>query len=294
MPKCNLIVDSCSDIPFEIIDKPGITLLKFPYFFGDEEFRDDLFQSTPAKAFYDRMRAGATPTTAQLPLKELIDTFTAVAESGVPTVYLAFSSGLSKTFEVAQMAAEQVQAKHPDMELYLVDSLTCAAGESLFVAEGVRRWEEGATAKELADWAMEARWKVNMYFTVDSLEWLARGGRLPGGVAFVGSKLNLKPIMRIGKEGTVEVNGATRGRKKSLAKLREIFEEKHDEGSEYQQVVCQGGDCIEESDSIVDALKAAHPGLEGFGGQTGPTIGTHGGPGVVLLAFWGPDRRTDK
>ena len=117
MPNCNLIVDSCSDIPFEYIDKPGITLLKFPYFFGETEFRDDLFQSTSAKEFYGRMRNGEYATTAQLPLKELIDTFTAVAESGVPTVYLAFSSGLSKTFEVAQMAAEQVQAEHPEMEL---------------------------------------------------------------------------------------------------------------------------------------------------------------------------------
>ena len=294
MPNCNLIVDSCSDIPFEFIDKPGITLLKFPYFFGSEEFEDDLFQSSPANEFYDRMRAGATPTTAQLPLNMLVDTFTKVAESGIPTVYLTFSSGLSKSFEITQMAAEQVQAEHPEMELYLVDSRTCAAGESLFVLEGIRQWESGMSAKELADWASEARWKVNMYFTVDSLEWLARGGRMPSGVAFVGSKLNLKPIMCIGKDGAVQVSGATRGRKKSLAKLREIYEEKHDVNSPYQQVFCQGGDCLEESDGVLEALKAAHPGLECYGGQTGPTIGTHGGPGVVLLAFWGPDRREGK
>ena len=294
MPNCNLIVDSCSDIPVEFIQKEGITLLEFPYYFGTEEFRDDLFQTSSAKEFYDRMRNGAFPTTAQLPLKELIDTFTEVAKSGVPTVYLAFSSGLSKTFEVAQMAAEQVQAKYPDMELYLVDSLTCAAGESLFLFEGIRQWESGLSAKELADWAMEARWKVNMYFTVDSLDWLAHGGRMPSGVAFVGSKLNLKPIMCIGKDGAVSVSGAVRGRKKSLAKLRDIYEEKHDPASPYQQVFCQGGDCIKESDGVLEELRAAHPGLECYGGQTGPTIGTHGGPGVVLLAFWGPDRRNMK
>jgi len=67
MPNCNLIVDSCSDIPVEFIQKEGITLLKFPYFFGEQEFRDDLFQATSAKEFYDRMRAGEFPTTAQLP-----------------------------------------------------------------------------------------------------------------------------------------------------------------------------------------------------------------------------------
>ena len=294
MPQCNLIVDSCSDIPFEIIDRPGITLLQFPYFFGETEYHDDLFQSTTAKEFYDRMRAGETPTTAQLTIPMLIDTFTKVAESGVPTVYLAFSSGLSKSFEVAEMAAEQVKANHPEMELYLVDSLTCAAGESLFIYEGIRQWERGMSAKELADWAMEARWKVNMYFTVESLEWLARGGRMPSGLAFVGTKLNLKPVMCIGKDGGTAVSTATRGRKKSLAKLREIYEEMHDPDYPSQLVVCQGGDCIEESNGVLEQLQAAHPGLEVLGGQTGPTIGTHGGPGVVLLAFWGPDRRTLK
>ena len=294
MPNCNLIVDSCSDIPFEFIDKPGITLLQFPYFFGETEYHDDLFQSTSAKEFYDRMRAGETPTTAQLTIPMLTETFNKVAESGVPTVYIAFSSGLSKSFEVTEMAAEQVRAEHPEMELYLVDSLTCAAGESLLLCEALRQWESGLSAKELADWASEARWKVNMYFTVDSLEWLERGGRIPSGIAYVGSKLKLKPVMRIGKDGGTQVYTAVRGRKKALAKLCSVYEEEHDPESPYQQVFCQGGDCIEESDGVLADLRAAHPGLECYGGQTGPTIGTHGGPGVVLLAFWGPDRRNLK
>ena len=291
MPNCNLIVDSCSDIPFEFIDKPGITLLQFPYFFGETEYHDDLFQNSSAKEFYNRMRAGETPTTAQLTIPLLTETFTKVAESGVPTVYLAFSSGLSKSYEVTEMAAEQVQAKHPEMELYLVDSLSCAAGESLFVYEALRQWESGLSAKELYDWAMEARWKVNMYFTVESLEWLERGGRIPSGVAYVGSKLNLKPVMRIGKDGGTQVHTAVRGRKKALTKLVSIYEENHDPQSPYQQVCCQGGDCPEDSAKVLADIKAAHPEIECIGGQTGPTIGTHGGPGVLLMAFWGQDRR---
>ena len=294
MPKCNLIVDSCSDIPFEFIDREGITLLKFPYFFDEVEYLDDLFQETPASEFYGRMRAGAIPTTAQLPLAMLIDTFTKVAESGIPTVYLAFSSGLSKSFEIATMAYEQVKAAHPDMELYLVDSLQASAGECLFVHESIRQWESGLSAKELADWASEARWKVNMYFTVDSLKWLAHGGRMPSSLAFVGSKLNLKPILCIGKDGAVSPSSATRGRKKSLSKLVSIYEELRDQDYPAQQVVCEGGDCEKDAQTVLAQIAQAHPEIERISGEVGPTIGTHGGPGVVLLAFWGPDRRTMK
>lgn len=294
MPSCHLIVDSCSDIPFEFIDKEGITLLPFPYFFGETEFTDNLFDDAQALEFYNRMRAGEAPTTAQLPLKQLLDLFTRIAEEGIPTVYISFSSGLSKSYEVACMAADQVRADHPEMELYIVDSLQASSGEGLLVHEAVKHWEAGLSARELADWAMEARWKVNMVFTVDSLEWLARGGRMPSSLAFVGSKLNLKPILCIGKDGAVQPFGATRGRKKSLAKLISVYEEMRDKNSPYQQVVCQGGDCRAESDGVLAELAQAHPDMELIGGQVGPTIGTHGGPGVVLLAFWGPDRRLSK
>lgn len=294
MPKCNLIVDSCSDIPFELIDKPGITLLQFTHFFGDTEYHDDLFQSSSAKTFYDRMRNGETPTTAQLTIPLLVDTFTKVAESGIPTVYLAFSSGLSKSYEVTEMAAEQVREQYPDMELYLVDSLTCAAGLSLLIDEAIRQWESGLSAKELADWAMEARWHVNTYLTVDSLEWLSRGGRMPSGVAFVGSKLNLKPILYIDADGKLEVKTAVRGRKKSLLKILSLFDERRDDSHPNKTIICQGGDCRETVDAMLEEAGKRDPEATLIGGDIGPTIGTHIGPGALTFAFWGKDRRLDK
>lgn len=293
MPACNLIIDSCCDLPVEMVDKPGITLLEFPYFFGEVEYADDLFQSASAREFYDRMRGGAFPTTAQLPLARLVDAFQQVAEGGVPTVYLSFTSGLSKSFEVAQMAYDQVKAEHPDMELHLVDTLCAQSAQGLITHEAIRRWEAGATAAELADWANEARYFVNVYFTLDQLESLAKGGRMPSGVAYVGSKLNLKPILYIDAQGKLEVKTAVRGRKKSLAKILSIYEERRDMDRDGRAIVCQGGDCAEAVDAMLAEAAKLDPQAQLIGGNVGPTIGAHIGPGSLTFAFWGKDRRLD-
>ena len=291
MPTCKLIIDSCCDLPFELVDKPGITLLKFPYFFGDQEFADDLFQTASAKEFYDRMRNGAFPTTAQLPLATLVDTFTQVAQEGVPAVYLSFTGGLSKSFEVAQMAHEQVKAQYPSLELYLVDTLCAQSAQGLFTYEGIRQWESGLSARELADWADEARHFVNVLFTVDQLESLAKGGRMPSSIAFVGSKLNLKPVLYIAKDGSLEVKTAVRGRKKALAKILALYDEQRDPDSPYKTIICQGGDCAEDVQMMLDEAAKRDPEATLIGGQIGPTIGSHIGPASLTFAFWGQDRR---
>ena len=294
MPTCNLIIDSCCDLPSELVDKPGITLLEFPYFFGDTEYADDLFQSTTAKEFYDRMRGGEFPTTAQLPLAKLVDAFTKVAQSGEPAVYLSFTLGLSKSYDVALMARDQVKAEYPDLELYIVDTLCAQSAQGLFTYEGIRQWESGLSARELADWANEARHFVNVYFTVDQLESLAKGGRMPSSIAYVGSKLNLKPILYIAGDGTLEVKTAMRGRKKALAKILSIYEERRDMTRPNRTIVCQGGDCAEAVDAMLAEAGKLDPEATLIGGQIGPTIGSHIGPGSLTFAFWGKDRRLDK
>ena len=292
MPRCNLIIDSCCDLPIELVDKPGITLLEFPYFFGETEYADDLFQSASAVEFYNRMRGGEFPTTAQLPLAKLVDAFEKVASSNTPTVYLSFSSGLSKSFEVAQMARDLVLEQHPDMELHLVDTLLAQSAQGLFTLEAIRQWETGLSAAELEAWANEARFFVNVYFTLDQLESLAKGGRMPSGVAFVGSKLNLKPILTIDAEGKLGVKAAVRGRKKSLAKILSIYEEQRDMQRDNRTIVCQGGDCDEAVSAMLAEAAKLDPQAKLVGGQVGPTIGSHIGPGSLTFSFWGVDRRT--
>ena len=221
--KCNVIIDSCCDLPPAVIDVPGVELLRFPFMLDGEERFDDMFESMQARDFYNRMRKGAEASTAQIPLHIITEAFERAAESGVPTVYLGFTSGLSGNFNTTALIRDQVVAEHPDAELYVVDTHLASIAEGLLVYEAIRQRAKGLTASELAAWAEEARFYVNELFTLDELEWLRKGGRIPASVAFAGSKLDVKPMLDISIEGKLSLSGVARGRKKGIRQLAEFY-----------------------------------------------------------------------
>ena len=112
-PKCNLIIDSCCDLPFEVVDRPGVQLLEFPYIDEKGEHSDDFYRSVTPHEFYEGMRAGSQPSTAQVPVTVFHDVFSKAIESGVPTVYLSFTSGLSGSFNTAVMMRDQPSIPAP-------------------------------------------------------------------------------------------------------------------------------------------------------------------------------------
>ena len=135
-PKCNLILDSCCDLPYEVLDRPGVSVLQFPYIQDGVECMDDMYRTTTPKQFYAGMRdkkAQSSPSTAQIPLTLFEQTFRSALESGVPTVYLGFSSGLSGPFETASLMAETLSAEYPDGKLFVVDTLLASIAEGLLV-----------------------------------------------------------------------------------------------------------------------------------------------------------------
>ena len=152
-PKCNLIIDSCCDLPFEVIDRPGVQLLEFPYIDEKGEHSDDLYRTITPHEFYEGMRAGSQPSTAQVPVTVFHDVFSKAIESGVPTVYLSFTSGLSGSFNTAVMMRDQLIAEHPEAELYVVDTYLASVAEALLVYEALNQRDNGMTARELAAWA---------------------------------------------------------------------------------------------------------------------------------------------
>ena len=152
--KCNLIIDSCCDLPFEVVDREGVELIRFPYIMSDGEHADDLYQTSSAHDFYQAMRNGEEPTTAQVPVPVFRDAFERAIASGVPTVYLSFSSGLSGSFDAAALVHDQLMAEHPDAELYIVDTCLASVAEALLVYEALRQRDNGMTAQEIS--AVEA------------------------------------------------------------------------------------------------------------------------------------------
>lgn len=292
--RCQLIVDSCCDLPFDMINKKNVSLIKFPYFFGYEESLDDLFQSTTPHDFYERMRKGAQPTTAGASYGMLKDCFEEALASGLPTVYLSFSSGLSGHFDQVMRVREEVLADRPDAELHIVDTHLASTGEALLVFEAMRQQERGLSARELADWASEAQYYVNVYFMVDDLESLRRGGRIPSSVAFAGSKLDVKPLLLIATDGTLSIKGIARGRKKGIKQLADLYLERVDTSMGSAYVMVGNADAPKDMKKLEDTIAKALPSTPLFvEGSIGPVIGSHVGPGMVSIAFWGPDKRDD-
>lgn len=290
--QCRLILDSCCDLPVETLNTSNVEYLKFPFIMNDGEHLDDMWTSMEAKEFYDRMRKGEVSGTSQIPVPELVEMFEACAKDGTPTVYLAFSSGLSGTFGTVLQVAERIREDYPDFELYAVDTKLASIAEGLLAYEAINQRNRGLSAKQLADWATEARWFVNCLFTVDDLEYLRRGGRIPAAAATIGSKLNIKPLLAFDLDGGLSMMGIARGRKKSLKSLVKQYDDDHADGrGPNSTVLVASADCEGDAKWVEEHLDRPEGALPAIKCSIGPVIGSHVGPGMVAVSFWGPDRR---
>lgn len=292
-PQCNLIIDSCCDLPFEVVDREGIDLIKFPYIMSDGEHLDDLYQTSNVHDFYQAMRDGEEPSTSQISVLAIREAFQNAIDSGVPTVFLCFSSGLSGSYDVAQMTLDQMKEENPEAELYIVDTLLASVAEALLVYEAIRQRDKGLTAKELVEWAEEARYYVNAEFMVDDLSALKRGGRIPASVAYAGSKLDVKPLLSFDLDGKLSLVGVARGRKKGIKQLTDYYEKKVSVAGGEQCVVVAHADCQKDADRLMDSLGKADESILFLESFIGPVIGSHVGPGMVAVVFWGNDRREE-
>ena len=291
--KCNVIIDSCCDLPPDVIDIPGVELLRFPYMMDGEEHIDDMFTTISSADFYARMRKGADVSTAQIPIVTMTEAFEQAIASGIPTVYLGFTSGLSGNFGTAEMVRDQLVEQHPGAELYVVDTKLASIAEGLLVYEAIRQRARGLSATELVDWANEARFYVNEQFTLDELEWLKRGGRIPSSVAFAGSKLDVKPMLDISLDGRLSLTGVARGRKKGIRQLADYYRKHTLDLGGGAYIIIGSADCPKDVERLKDELIKVDDTVLFLETDIGPVIGSHVGPGMLAIAFMGQDARED-
>jgi DegV family protein with EDD domain len=264
--------------------------MHFTYIMDDGEHVDDLWTSMSSHEFYDRLRKGEKSSTAQVPYGKICETLRHIAESGVPTVFICFSSGLSGTYDSIMSAWEDLKNDYPSAELYIVDSKLASAALGLLVMEAVRQCDRGLSAAELADWVLEARYFVHGYFTLADLEVARRGGRIPDMAAIAGAKLDIKPILTIDLDGRLSFFGAARGRKKSIKQLVQIFEDRFQESSPHT-VFVPSADAEKEQKALAEQLLKTSNKLSIWQTSIGPVIGSHVGADMLAIVFWGPDRR---
>jgi DegV family protein with EDD domain len=290
--QCNLIFDSCCELPKDIWQKPGVSMLHFSYTDAGKNYMDDMYETISAHEFYENMRNGATPMTSQPAQSEIEDAFRAAIRSGVPTVYLAFSSGISGAYEGAMVALDRMKEEFgEDIPVHVVDLKVGSTPESLVCLEAIRQRDKGLSAMQMVEWAQEARYFVHTMFMVDDLEALRRGGRIPAGIAIAGAKLDVKPLLSFDIDGKLSLVGVARGRKKGLKRMADYFEKVHptDEGA--PMVAIGNADCPKDAEKLRDMIEHDHENALFLPTSIGPTIGCHVGPAMVSCCFWGSDRR---
>lgn len=291
MRKCNLIIDSTCDLPQDHIKTEGVSLIRVPYSIEGVGYEDDMFTEQTPHDFYEKMRAEKQPSTSQPSLQVLKKTFEEAAKSNTPTVYLSFTSALSGTFDSATLVAQDVKSEHENAEIYVVDSKLPSIAEGLLVLEAINQMNSGLTAREMVEWAEEARYFVDALFMVEDLETLKRGGRIPSSAAVAGAKLDVKPLLTLDADGGLKIAGIARGRKKGMRQLEAYFEKNGTSHLSGQCVIIGDADCKKENDKLREMLVKQNESLITVQSNIGPVIGSHVGPGMLAICFWGDDRR---
>ena len=284
-----IMTDNMADLPEDYIREHNLEVLSLSYILDGETYDRD--HPLEVGEFYHRMREGSMPTTSQVNPEQAKEAFTACLEQGKDVLYIAFSSGLSGTYNSGKIAAEEIreEGRFPDRKLMVLDSLSASLGEGLLVHKAVQLKEAGKSMEEAAAWVEEHKLEICHNFTVDDLFHLHRGGRVSKATAILGTMINIKPILHVDNEGHLIAIGKVRGRKKSLSTLVDRMGEQI-KGFENPEVFISHGDCIEDA-RYVEKLVRERFGVESFIiNYVGPTIGAHSGPGTIALFFMGNPR----
>lgn len=290
MPDFVILTDSSADLSADMAQKLNVEVLPLGFVLDNQTYRNypDNREMDP-HVFYDRLRAGDVATTTALNVAEYTEALEPLLQAGKDVLVLAFSSGLSTTYNSSRLAVEELSAKYPERKLYTVDTLCASLGQGLLVWYAARERDRGHSIEEVRDWLEEHRLNVCHQFTVDDLYFLKRGGRISAATAVVGSMLQIKPVLHVDDEGHLINIGKVRGRQAALKALVDRMEETAlDSGS--LTVFISHGDCLEDAQIVADMVKKRFGVEEVYINYVGPVIGAHSGPGTVALFYAGTER----
>lgn len=279
-----IFTDSACDIKPELLAEWGVSYRCLTFRFdGDEkEYSND---DMSVKEFYDKMRAGGVAKTAAVTPEAFAKMFEEEAlKLGKDVLYIGFSSGLSTTYNSGRIAALELKEKYPEAKIIAVDTLAASAGEGLMLYLTLQEKKKGATIEEAEAFVRDLIGRMGIWFTVDDLVYLKRGGRVSPTAAFVGNLLGIKPVLYMDNEGHLIPVSKVRGRRTSIVAMADKYTEKAVD-KENGTVFISHGDCLADAQQLADILKERHGVEVKIITDVGPVIGAHSGPGTVALFF---------
>ena len=282
-----IVTDTCCDFPEKMYEELKLSVV--PLYVTYEGKTMDRFDDKSTKALYDAMRAGTTASTAAVNPDGWARAMEPALQAGEDVLVMAFSSGLSTTYQSAVIASQDLAEKYPDRKILVIDTLSASLGQGMFVYYACQKRDAGMSLEELADWCEKNKQNICHWFTVDDLVYLKRGGRISAATALVGSMLQIKPVLHVDAEGHLVSVTKARGRKASLDALVKKLGDMGLPG-ENETVFLSHGDCPEDAEYVIRQVKEKYGVKNVIVGYVGAVIGSHAGPGTVAFFFMGKER----
>lgn len=278
-----LLIDADGELWYTRQEELGVDCIKMPYAYNDETYYYDLGKNTDFRKFYDAVRGGTVPTTMALNPQEYVEILEPYFQKGEDVLYVSFSHAMSGTFDHLQTALKQLKEKYPQRKCTVFDTKSISLGAGIQMEYAAQLKNSGATDEEIISALEKFTDRVAVYFVVDDLNHLKRGGRLSGFAAFAGTLLQIKPILSMDAKGGLSVLQKVTGKKQALRTIADKVAAELT-GTEYSVYIVDA-DVPSEGDALANLIKEKRPEAKIVRQAVGPVIGAHCGPGTIGVIF---------
>ena len=277
MSKIAFVTDSTAYCPDEFVKAHNLTVVPLNLRWDEDVYKDNV-DITP-QAFYEKLeKSNSMPSTSQPSAGEFLEAYKSAAKGADGVVVVVISSGISGTYNSAVLA----QGEFSQVPVVVIDSKVTAAGLVFMLQAMAEKARQGASIDDMAKVAKDVHDSMGIYFVVDTLKYLHKGGRIGGASAILGSALDLKPILYLSEEGKIEALEKVRTKKKAVKRLVEIAKEKA--GGKKAYVGIQQANAPEDAEALKIEIASQIDCQQIEIYPISPVIGTHVGPGTLGVA----------
>lgn len=293
MKKYVLTCSSTVDLSNEYLKEINVNYIEFNYQINDDIYKDDMGKTISSKEFYNLMRSGASTKTSQINANEYIEFFKSFLENNQDVLHVEISSGLSGSYNSAMLAKSILEEEYPNNKITIIDSLAASAGYGLLVTTAAKLRDNNYSFDELADWINDNKLNLHHWFYSTDLSYYVKGGRITQTAGFVGSLLNLCPLLNVDNKGKLVPRHKVVGKKRVMKRIVSQMKEFALNNLEYNgKCFISHADILDDAKEVAARIEEEFPNLEGkveiF--NIGTTIGSHTGPGTLALFFMGDTR----
>ncbi|PKL00689.1 MAG: fatty acid-binding protein DegV [Tenericutes bacterium HGW-Tenericutes-1] len=288
-----IVTDSCIDLPLELIKKLSLEVIPLTVIISGKEYKNYADErDITFKDFYQLLRNEEVPTTSQLSPIDFMTVYEQILKQGKDILSISFSSALSGTYQSAVVARNELLKEYPDRKIITIDSLCASMGQGLLLTYAAEMQQAGKSLEDVSAWVEGNKQSICHLFTVSDLNHLKRGGRLSAGKAFIGTLIQLKPLLHVDALGKLVPIAKARGRKIAMNQMVDRLVQTITNPAN-QLIYISHGDCLEDALYVKEQILKQIDVKDVLINYIGPVIGAHSGLGTLALFYIGKERTTN-